>query len=172
MKTSNYAVKSLFGIVIFVMLVGVWVAPAAAAGPDEQAQRDHARLEYGLKWMLIRVDALQDRLDNAGEAADLVAEVIADEQQAGHDTTILEDALADYRSSLDAAQDAHDRAAQILSDKAGFNDDGTVEDPQQARDTLKSARETIREARETMREGRKDLREAMREYRQNRRDNK
>ena len=166
MKHLTLITKSLLGLAVLAFLVGVWVAPALAAAPDEQ---EHRGLEYRLKWALLRVDVLQDHLDNAGEAAVLLQELIADEQADGHDTSILEAALDAFESSRSTAQSLRDTAAQILDDKVGFDDEGKVVDPQAARETLKSGRETMNEARKTMREARQDLREAMREYRQTRR---
>jgi hypothetical protein len=166
MKHATLVTKSLMGLAMLAFLVGVWVAPALAAAPDNQ---EHRGLEYRLKWALLRVDVLQDHLDNAGEAAVLLQELIADEQADGHDTSILDEALDAFQSSRGTAQDLRDTAAQILNDKVGFDDEGKVVDPQAARETLKSARETMNEARKTMREARQDLREAMREYRQTRR---
>ena len=166
MKHLTLITKSLLGLAVLAFLVGVWVAPALAAAPDEQ---EHRGLEYRLKWALLRVDVLQDHLDNAGEAAVLLQELIADEQADGHDTSILEAALDAFESSRGTAQSLRNTAAQILDDKVGFDDEGKVVDPQAARETLKSGRETMNEARKTMREARQDLREAMREYRQTRR---
>lgn len=167
MKHLNLIMKSLLGLAVLTLLAGVWVTPTLAAAPDEQ---EHRGLEYRLKWALLRVDVLQDHLDNAGDAAVLLRELIADEQADGHDTSILEAALDAFESSRGTAQDLRDTAAQILDDKPGFDDDGKVVDPQAARETIKSARETMNEARKTMHEARKDLREAMREYRQTRRN--
>ena len=167
MKHLTLVTKSLLGLAVLAFLAGGWVAPALAAAPDEQ---EHRGLEYRLKWALLRVDVLQDHLDNAGDAAVILQQLIDDEQADGHDTSILEAALGAFESSRDTAQNFRDTAAQILNDKAGFDDNGKVVDPQAARDTIKSARETMNEARKTMHEARKDLREAMREYRQTRRN--
>jgi hypothetical protein len=148
------------------MLVGVWVAPAAAQEPDK---REHTGLEYRLQWATLRVDAFQDHIDNVLEGADLVDELIAEERASGHDTASIAAALADFRAAIAEAQSLRDAADQILDDKAGFDNDGQVEDPQQARDTLKNANEKLRNARQTLRDGRRELRQAMREYRQSRR---
>lgn len=149
------------------MLVGVWVSPAAAQTPE----RDYNRLEYGLKRSLIRLDVLEDRLDNVASAADLVEEIIQDQNDAGKDTTALEEALADFRNAIAEAQGKYDEAAQVLADKAGFDEDGEVTDPEQARDTLESANRAFQDANQALRTARQDLRQAIRDYRQSNRTN-
>jgi hypothetical protein len=168
-KHVNFAVKSLLGLVVLILLVGALVTPALAAAEDEDG-RDYAGLKYALKWLVLRLDAQQDNLDNARAATDLVEEFIADEKAAGHDTSALEAALADARAKLDEAQGFHDTAAQILAEKAGFDDDGNVIDPQQARDTLKNAHRAMQDANQILLEARRDFRRAFQDYRQSKRD--
>jgi hypothetical protein len=162
--------KSLLGMMTLMLLVGMWVAPAAAAPPDEE-EREYTGLKYGLRGALLRLDAQQDNIDNARAAANLVEEFIADEQAAGEDTSALETALADARAKLGEAQAFHDTAAQILEEKAGYDGDGNVTDPQQARDTLKNAGRAMRDAAQILRDARRDFRQAFQEYRQGKRDN-
>jgi hypothetical protein len=169
MKHLNLAMKSLLGIMTLMLLVGMWVAPAAAAPPDE-AEREYTGLKYALKWAVLRLDAQQDNIDNGRAMADLVEEFIADEQAAGNDTSALETALADARAKLDEAQAFHDTAAQILEEKAGYDDDGNVIDPLQARDTLKNAGRAMQDAAQTLRDARQDFHQAFRQYRQSKRD--
>jgi ElaB/YqjD/DUF883 family membrane-anchored ribosome-binding protein len=168
-KHVNFVLKSLLGLVVLMLLVGALTAPALAAAKDEDG-RDYAGLEYALKWMVLRLDAQQDNLDNARAAADLAEEYIADEQAAGYDTSALEAALADARAKLDEAQGFHDTAAQILEEKAGFDDEGNVVDPQQARDTLKNARQAMQDANQSLLEARRDFRRALQDYRQSKHD--
>ena len=167
MKSLNVVTKSLLATLIVVLLAGVWVMPTAAAEPPE---RDYARLEYGLKLALIRADALQDKIDTASAVADVAEEFIAGEQEKGFDTGDLEAALSTFRTQIGEAQTLHDSAAQILDDKAGFNSDGQVVDPRQARDTLKNANRTMQDAGQTLVIARQDFRRAMRDYLQSRRD--
>jgi hypothetical protein len=168
--------KLMFGMVMMMLLVGVLVAPAAAAPPDTgtadevMQERDFTGGKYAYKLMLLRLDALQDIIDNAQAAADLADEFIAEEQTNGYDTAILEAGLSNLRAKLTEAQGHHDTAAAILADHAGFDDDGNVTDPQQARETLKNARKAMRDGMEDLRDGRKDFREAFKEYRQSKQD--
>ena len=170
MKALNVMTKSLLGIMGVLLLAGVWVMPAAAAGP-EPPERDFSRLEYLLKLSLIRAEAQQDRLDTAGEVADVAEEFIADEQEKGFDTSELEAALDTLRSQIAEAQALNDSADQVLAQKAGFDEKGQVVDPQQARDTLETAGRSMRDAGETLHRAHQDFRQAFRDYRQSKRNN-
>jgi len=167
--------KLMFGMIAMILLVGAWVVPAAAAPPatstaDEVFQeRDFTSGKYAFRLMLIRLDALQDAIDNARAAAELVEEFIADEQAAGYDTAVLETGLRNLRAKLAEAQGHHDRAAAILQEYLGFDDGGTITDPQQARETMKNARDAMREAIRDLRDGRRGFREALQKYRQSKR---
>jgi hypothetical protein len=168
--------KVMFGVALLALLAGVWVIPAVAQQPEAQppeAQRPAPRrpgdgngAKYAYKLALLHLDAQQDRIDHARAAADLAAEYMADEQSAGYDTAILEEALADLRTKLDEAQGHHDLAAEILEEGAGFDQEGNVTDPRLARQTMRDGREAMRDAAEAMREGHREFHEALREYRE------
>jgi hypothetical protein len=168
MEQVNFIIKSLLGLVVVLLLTGAWVQPAAA----QTEERDGSRLEYGLKLALLRLDALQDRLDNARAGADLVEEFIQDEQAKGRDTSALETALAELRAKIDEAQALHDEAGQILDEKAGFDENGKVVDRGQARDTLEEAHRAMQDASQTLLTARQDFRQALRDYRQSNRNRK
>jgi hypothetical protein len=166
-KHLNFVVKSLVGIVVLVLLVGVWVSPAAADSPGE---REYIGLEYALKHTLLRPDVLQAHIDYATGVADLAQEYIQAEQAAGYDTSALEAALTETLGKIAEAQALHGEAVQILEEKVGFDEYGQVVEPQQARDTLKEARQTIQEANQTLRTAKQDFRQALRDYRQSKRN--
>lgn len=166
MKSLNFTVKWLCGMAVLMLLVGAWVTPAAAQAPE----RDDTRLEFGLKRTLLRVDVQQSHIEYTGEAADLAQEFIDHEKEAGHDTSTLEAALDNLRNKIQEAQESHNVAAQILDEKAGFDDDGQVTDPQQARETLDEAHRAMQDARQTLHSGKQDFRQALRDYRRDKRD--
>ncbi len=170
MKSLNVMAKSLLGIMVMLLLAGVWVMPAAAAEP-EPPERDYSGLEYLLELALIRAEAQQDRLDTARAVADVAGEFIAEEQSKGFDTGKLEAALSTLRRQIEEAQSLHDTAAEVLANKAGFDEEGQVVDPRQARDTLATAHRSMRDAGETLRRAHQDFRQALRDYRQNKRGN-
>jgi hypothetical protein len=157
-------------LVVLGLLAGVWVVPVSAAQPDPKRPRDRNGAKYAYKLALLRLEAQQDRIDHARAATDLAGEYIADEQAAGYDTSILEEALAILRAKLDEAQGHHDVAAEILEEGAGFDEEGNVTDPRLARETMRDGRRAMRDAGEALREGHRDFREAMREYRESKWD--
>jgi hypothetical protein len=166
-KNLNFSLKSLLGMVVLMLLVGVWVAPAAAAPPDEQ---DNPGLKYGLKRALLQVDALQDYIDFAQANTEVIKEFIQDEQDKGFDTSVLEAALDELQTKIGEAQTLHAAAAQTLDEKAGFDENGEVVEPQQARDTLENARRSMQDARQTLHLAQQDFRQALRDYRQGKRN--
>jgi len=176
MKTLKLASKSVAGLLMLMLLVGLWVAPAAAqtgtGTGTGTGQRNFTGLKYDLKRTVLQAKALQSRIDIASEAGDLVEEYIADEKAAGSDTSALETALSTFRTKVAQAQTLHDTAAQTLETKAGFDADDNVTDAQQARTTLETAHRAIQDANQTLRPAGQDLRQALRDYRQNKRGNK
>jgi hypothetical protein len=167
MKTLKLGERSVLGLLMLVLLVGVWSTPVLAA-PAEQ--RDYTRLEYGLKRAFLRADALQDRIDNLTGGGDLVEEFIVDEQAKDQDTARLDKALVTFRTEVGMAQESLNTAVSILNNPAGFDEDGEVEDPQQARETLKTAHRAMQDARQTLFSAAQDLRQAARDYLQDRRE--
>ena len=164
----KHLTKLIFGMVVLMLLVGAWVAPAAAA--DVEQARDYTGAKYAYRLMLLRLDTLQDIIDHAEATADLADKYIADEQAAGYDTSVLETGLSKLRTKIDEAQDHLNTAARILADHAGFDDDGNVTDPQQARETMKNAREAMQDVGKALHDGREEFREAFQSYRQSKRD--
>lgn len=168
MKLLNLMTKSLLGIMALMLVAGVWVSPAAAQTPE----RSYDRLEYGLKRAELRLDILEDKIDHTTSAADIVDEYIQDEKDAGQDTSTLEAALADLRAKISEVESAYNTAAQALDDKAGFDENGEVTDPEQARETLETANQALKDGNQALQTGRQDLRQAMRDYRQDKRGNR
>jgi len=160
----SHAKRLILGLAVLALLVGVWAIPAAAAPPDEERPKNLNRARYAYKLALIRLDHQQDEIKDTQAAADLAEEFIADEQAAGLDTSALEAALSGTRVKLDEAQAYHDAAALVLEGGAGFDADGYVTDPEQARQTMREGREAMRDAGRAIREGRREFRDALREY--------
>ncbi len=156
---------------ILVLGVGAVTAPVAYAAPPPQ-QGHNTMLENGLKLAQLRLKGQQNRLDLAGEGADLAQEVITEQQAQGKDTAAIQTALDEFRDQIEVAQTEHHQAQQIFDAKAGFDANGKVTDPGQARETLQSIREAVQTAGETLRQGFLDFRQAMKEFRQANRPNK
>lgn len=107
----------------------------------------------------------QTHLDATDQIVSKVQEYIDNQKSQGKDTSALEAALATFQSQVATAQASHDTAADILNTHAGFDDDGQVTDPDQARQTLTSARQSLNDAHLTLRQAERDLHKAVKEYR-------
>lgn len=172
MKQLNIGMKTLLGLIgglaIWAMVMmggGAMPAPVAYAATP-QPQKDYIRLEYALKMEQLRLTGQQNHLDQAREGAALAKSFIDELKARGKDTSTIEAALNDFNTQIDAAQAAHDEAKQILDAKAGFDANGKVTDPEQARETLQSARKAMEEAGQILQQALKEFRQAMREFRQ------
>lgn len=179
MKQLSIGTKTLLGIigglVIWVMVIvggGGSIPASVAYAATPQPQNNHLRLEYALKREQLRLTGQQDRLDLARQRAADVQSWIDELSGQGKDTSKIQTALNTFKTQLEAAQTAHDEAKQILDAKAGFDANGKVTDPDQARETLQSARKAMEEARQILQQAAKDFRQAMREFRQANRSNK
>ena len=113
------------------------------------------------KWLSVQ----QTHLEATGQIVSKMQDYIADQQAKGKDTSSLEAALATFQSQIAAAQASHDTAASILSAHAGFDDNGQVTDPDQARQTLISARQSLADAHNILRQAERDLHKAVKDYR-------
>jgi len=178
MKQLSTGMKILWGIIggltIWAMvMVGGGSMPASVAyAATPQPQKNYLGLEYGLKREQLRLTGQQDRLDLARQGAADAQSLIDELSAQGKDTTKIQTALNTFNTQLEAAQAAHDEAKQILDAKAGFDANGKVTDPGQARETLQSARKALEQARQILQQAAKEFRQAMREFRQANRPNK
>ena len=163
------------GIMIGLMLLGgrgtLWASQAYAAAPILQTE-EGIRLEYFLQRQQLWLAGQQNRLDQARHYVTITRPFLAELKAQGKDTSTLEAALTNFSSQIQAAQASHDAAKQILEAKAGFDANGQVTDPQQARETLRTARQPMLEAQLTMKQAVLDLRQVIRDFRQANRENK
>jgi prefoldin subunit 5 len=179
MKQFNLGMRKILGITagiaIGVMLMvgmgAVPATPAYAAAPTLQAE-EGLRLEYILQRQQLWLTGQQNRLDQARQYVTITQPFLAELKAQGKDTSTLETALTNFSTQIQAAQVSHDAAKQILEAKAGFDANGQVTDPQQARETLRTARQSMMEAQLTMKQAVMDLRQIIREFRQANRENK
>src|SRR5574341_1353521 len=107
----------------------------------------------------------QTHLEATSQIVSKVQDYIANQKAKGKDTSSLEAALATFQSQIATAQISHDAAANILNTHAGFDDDGKVTNPDQARQTLISARQSLADAHNILRQAERDLRQAVKDYR-------
>jgi prefoldin subunit 5 len=122
------------------------------------------RLESAYQRELKALEAQADRLDGADERAENFTERIANLKSEGKDTSVLEEALGDFKNVLKEARTAHDQAAAALKTHAGFDDQGKVNEVEKARETVREAEKLLREAHRDLRPALRDLMRAFREF--------
>jgi hypothetical protein len=145
---KTFVTLSTLAAVVALAFAGLlaWPSTAYAAPPaqtPEPPRFEGRRLEYALQRHKLHLQNQQLRIDFAHEAADQAQRWIDFLKGQGKDTSALEAALAEYERQLDAAQASWDRANSILTTAAGFDSNGQVTDPVQARETLMDANDAM-----------------------------
>lgn len=160
--TQRWLVKLGGALLAAVMVAGLALSPALAAGPTAAG---HPTLEtlYQREQNWLSVQTLT--LTNANSIALNTQNWISALQGQGKDTTTLEAALAAFISAVATAQINHDTAAGILSTHAGFDANGTVTDRAQAAATARQAHQALQTAHLTLVGAAVDLRLAVRAWR-------
>src|SRR5512143_3250120 len=177
MKLSNLkfnvfkavSILSLVGLV----LAGIVALPSGTAfaqsatppaKPGQQARDE--RLERWYQREQTWLNQQQQNLDRTSNIVTRVQQHIADQQAKGKDVTALQAALSTFQSQIATAQSSHATAATILNTHAGFDVNGKVTDPNQARQTLLDGRQALHDAHLILRQAIVDLHRAVREWRQ------
>jgi small-conductance mechanosensitive channel len=106
-------------------------------------------------------------LDKADKVATRLEETIATGQEEKRDVSALENALKELKKQLSAVRVAHDQAAGLLAQPAGFNRGGAVTDRQLALKTVREIHQVQQDARQQIGNSIKDTLNAVREYRRN-----
>jgi hypothetical protein len=107
-----------------------------------------------------RLDRLQNQLTRTDKVVTRSQAFINQQKQAGKDTSTLENALKVFQSQVVNVKTAHDTAAAVLTQHAGFDDQGQVTDAAAARQTLQAARQALANGETTLRQARRDLAQA------------
>jgi hypothetical protein len=177
MKTKLFKLLSVsvtatlvLGMIFFALPVGAVSAAGLSQeipppGEDRGGMRK-ALLERRYQNELKILERQEITLERADKFAARIETLIAKLKENGKDTTELEAALAVFTGHMVVAGVSHDEAAQILSNHAGFDENGKVVDLALARETVRSAGEALRETHQTMREALVNLRDAVKKWRQ------
>ncbi len=120
--------------------------PGAPGGSDGQGKGGSQALEKFLQREQNVLNSLNHRFDVADRIVTRVQDWIAREKAAGKDTSGLEAGLAAFRAQIAVAKGYRDQAAALLASPAGFDANGSVTDPQLARQTVMAIREDLRNA--------------------------
>ncbi|NDJ51823.1 MAG: hypothetical protein GYB68_01915 [Chloroflexi bacterium] len=97
------------------------------------------RLELLLQESLLYADGVALRIPQAEERAEGWEAQIDGYEEQGFDVASLREALAAYEAAIPTTQSDLDAANVILTDPAGYDENGAVVDPLVARDTLREA---------------------------------
>jgi DNA repair exonuclease SbcCD ATPase subunit len=168
--SSKFFVRLVGGLAAVALAAAFALLPASTVYADEgtppapdgkRAERLEKALQREQEWL----DIQQNNLDRANELAEKVQARIDELKAEGKDTSALEAALATYRAEIADALASHNTAAGILSAHTGFDENGHVTDPEQARQTVLDARESLQDARLALRNALLDLRIAIRDFR-------
>jgi hypothetical protein len=97
--------------------------------------------------------------------------VIARLNNRGLDTSSLQQALTAFQAQILTGQTFYNNANSVLTTHAGFDNNGMVVDPAQARPTLQSAHQDFVSVRQTLLAALKTLRQTIKQFRQANRPN-
>jgi len=84
--------------------------------------------------------------------------------EGGHDVRMLEEALDNFESMLDSAENDYNAAQSLVDLHSGFSDEGRVVDIEEARRTVTAIEPNLQEARETIIEAIRLIYDAIQEY--------
>jgi hypothetical protein len=148
-RLIRYASRFLLALVCCLFFVGsAAAAPAPPSGNDILLIGTNVSpevLERAYQAELAHL-ARQDRaLSKAAAYLDRAEASIAELAAAGYDTTALEEAVEASRASLAEARVEWTAAKAVLEEAAGFDEDGTVTDPELAHTTLHTAAQHMRQ---------------------------
>jgi len=164
--TSRFSRWTL-GLLVALVAVGISFGSASAAPSSKPTTPKPANAAlartYKLEQNRLR---LQDvRLKNADQHAGKLDQLIAKLKAKGQETTVLEQAVAAFRTDIAHARAEWQAAEAILATHAGFDNDGKVTNADQARATLKDAHNHMQQARTIARGAYEKLHAAVVAYR-------
>jgi exonuclease VII large subunit len=177
MKIANVKSK-LFSIVGSLSIAGLVLAsvvvaptgtalaqtatPPARVGQQARDERLERLYQRERDWL----NQQQQNLDKTSQIVSKVQIYIANQQAKGKDVSALQAALAAFQQQIATMQSSHTTAANVLGSHAGFDANGKVTDPNQARQTLLDGRQALRAAHLILRQAILDLHRALRAWRQ------
>lgn len=113
-------------------------------------------------WLEQQVQHLKKMDEIAARAQTLITQAAAE----GKDVAGLQTALDAFKGQQTAGLASHQKAAEILKTRSGFDAAGKVTDRTAARETVNSARKALRECHLTVQAAMRKLNLAVREWRQ------
>lgn len=142
MKTILFKKTILVALTIALVLAAFPLAGVSAAGtndpvPPAQGQVSNERLERIWARMNRRYEGLGKLFDKSNGLEDKAEKMIARLKEAGEPTAELEAALKAYQDAAKKARPIYESCKGIISAHKGFDSNGKVTDPEQAKETIK-----------------------------------
>ncbi len=167
--TSGFLVFLLVGLLAFAFPGGSALAqaptPQPKKDPQVQGARMNVRLEKAFQALQKLVEKQSQNIRRADAFIGKVEGLIGKAKANGKDTRALEAAVTEFKSKRAEAAQLNSAAANILKTHAGFDANGKVTNPEQAKETLKNGREQVKDAREVFTGALKQLRDAFKTWR-------
>jgi hypothetical protein len=162
MKKLNQTLLSL-AVIVAVVMLALPTGTVAAQAEDPQLGEDRPAEEpKGLDgWYAELVDRYEqagERIGNADEAADRLAQRIETLTEAGLDPVRLQAILDDFQANMDAVQAAYDDLGEVIDEHAGFDADGQVTDEGLALGTLRQIADGLLDLHQASEDARFELR--------------
>jgi uncharacterized protein YlxW (UPF0749 family) len=168
-KTILITLSSLAIVIItaaFVVPGPVSAAPSQqAAQPIPSAASDNPALTRAFQAEQAFLARQATNLDNTANLITRIQNLINNAKSRSVDTSALEAALTTFQAQVSEARSAHDTAAGILTTHAGFNADGSVSNPAEARQTVQDARKSLQSAATILKQATNDLHTAVKNWR-------
>jgi hypothetical protein len=127
--------------------------------PERHGEKIDERLEACLEKLNEWYDVQDGNIGRANNTINRIEGLLAKAAELGLDTSAMEALMPGLYAAVDQAEAFHARAAEILTEHAGYNGGGKVKDREQALETCKSGRDALASARESLRSARAIVRE-------------
>ena len=169
---STLPLCGVLRLLVLIAVLGLAVMPFAsafAAGekdptppPQPVGQISNERLEQ----VWARQLRIYERMGRTDELTAKVQKLIDRAKTNGKDVSAVQAALDAFEAAAKEAHPIYESAKGIINSHQGFDGNGKVTDPAQARETVKAMREKFKEIHDIMNGTGKSLREAIRAFRQ------
>ncbi len=165
-------------LVIMILGIGLAALPVVdvyAAGSSEETDPPVSTKERTalLERIWARQLAAYERqgkiIDNADTLIDRVQNLIDKATEKSLDASAVQEALDAFEAAIQDARPIHQSANGIVTSHKGFDENGKVTDPEQAKETIKELSQHLRDFRATMDGTGKALKDAIREFWKNNR---
>jgi len=158
--------------ILFALIVALGVASLPFVSVAAQGTNDPTPPPYGQVKTdrLERAWARQLRLyERMGKTDDFVAKVQKLLERAsanGKDVSGMQSALDEFVTAVEDAKPIYESAQSIIDSHTGFDANGKVTDPKQAKEKIKALREKMQEIKTAMKGTGEALREAIKDFRE------